>query len=103
MAPDEETAAKYERVLLTALFQDPYKKVTVLLLCWKTADSNNYADCQVFKTFLGREFNFNVKIIQIEGTGPKPNIKSLANELHDLYQCSDGQTLSIICYPGHGY
>ena len=27
----------------------------VLLLCWKTADANKYADCQVFKTSLGCE------------------------------------------------
>ena len=75
----------------------------MLLLCWKTADSNSYADCQVFKAFLARELHFNITIFLIEGTGLKPNIKSLANELHDIYRSSDEQTLSIVCYTGHGY
>ena len=103
VAPDEATAVDYERDLLIALSQDPYEKVNVLLLCWKIADSNKYADCQGFKAFLTRELHFNVKIFQIEGTALKPNTKSLAKELHSLHQCSDGQTLSIICYSGHGY
>ena len=107
--PKHKTLIEFQRDLNIELGKafatnsHPYKKVNVLLLCWKTADSNNYADCEIFKTFLGREFNYNVKVYQIEGTGAKPNIKSLASELHDLHRCSDEETLSIVCYSGHGY
>ena len=81
----------------------PYKKVHVLLLCWRIADSNNYADCEEFRRFLISEFHFNIKIFQIEGTGLEPQHKSLMDEIHSLRMASDGQTLTIIGYSGHGY
>ena len=109
LQPKHKTLVEFQRDLNTELGKafttnlHPYRKVSVLLLCWKTADANNHADCQIFKNFLTSEFHFNVKIFQIEGTDLEPNHKSLMNEIHSLRMYSDGQTLSIICYSGHGY
>ena len=107
--PKHKTLIEFQRDLNTELGKAfatnlcPYGKVHVLLLCWRTADATNYADCQTFIDFLTREFYLNVKIFQIEGTGLNPNHKSLGNELNSLRMASDEQTLSIICYSGHGY
>lgn len=107
--PKHKTLLDFQRDLNTELGQaftanlHPYRKVHVLLLCWKTADVTNLADCQVFMEFLTREFKFSAKIFQIEGTGQNPDHKSLGHEVDSLRMASDGDTLSIICYSGHGY
>ena len=107
--PEHKTLVEFQHDLNTELGkafptnQCPYTKVHVLLLCWRTADTTNHADCQTFMELLTREFHFEVKIFQIEGTGLDPDHKSLGNELNSLRMASDKQTLSIICYSGHGY
>lgn len=107
--PEHKTLVEFQRDLNIELGKafstslHPYEKVNVLLLCWETADANNYADCQTFKDFLTQEYHFAVEIFQIGGTGLKPNKKTLMKTLHALAEDSDEQTLSIICYSGHGY
>ena len=88
--PKHKTLVEVQRDLNTELGKaftvnlHPYKKVHVLLLCRRTADSNNYADCQEFKKFPISESQFIVKTFHIEGTGLKPDHKSLMDEIHSL-------------------
>lgn len=85
----------------------PYEKVHVLLLCWKTHDTNNLKDMEYLKAFLEKEFHYIVNIFQILGTARScrdfVNRDPLRAEIDKLFRAADEDTLSIIYYSGHGF
>lgn len=80
-----------------------YDHVYVLLLCWQTTDSDNLTALKALREFLEQEFHYTVKIFEIEGTGFKPDHKSLMRVLHDITYASNERNLTIIGYSGHGF
>ena len=81
----------------------PYDAVQVLLLCWRSADSNNHQDLVLLKYCLEKYFNYSVKIYQIVGDAFKYDNKTVIKEFALLHEASTAKTLTIIGYFGHGY
>ena len=109
VAPKHRKLVDFQRDLDTELGKafatslHPYDQVHVLLLCWQTTDSDNLSALKALRDFLEQEFYYKVRIFEIEGTGLKPDHKSLANELRDINEASNERTLTIIGYSGHGF
>lgn len=108
---DEIDASNYQvvwtNVMAEGRYLSPsvYKKVEVLLLCWKehSRDIDTQEEVERLKSVFKEGFGYNVTIQQLDATREKKLQLQVNANVANFAEVNDGpDTLLIVYYAGHG-